>query len=454
MALKVVELRALLRARGLPVSGNKAALEARLAKQQPKDAVSAAPLARSVDAIPADPTPPPTLALPDKQSLNVASWNVAGLRALLRNERGVDSLRQLVTERRTDVLLLQETKLQESNVAEVEDNLLGVLGSAGGVWRAAWSCSTARKGYSGVATLWRTDAPALGGPAECEPLAIDPEAVADREGRTLLLSMPARNLSIVNVYTPNSGSDLSRLGYRCDEWDVRFRQALMRIQECGTQLCVGGDLNVAGEDVDFFNPRTWSEIQLGPCACTQPCSAILTHACSSVCIGCVPIDCALLADKRLARMAGTTNPNALTLTLNLIPTLIPALPLPYLTFPFLTLPYLALPLAPDEKRMARQAGTTPQERASFRSHLAPPLSLLDAFRTVHPQAKGQYTYWSQRARNRPRNRGLRLDYFLLSAGLSGAVHDVQHLHGLHGSDHCPVLFQMDLARVDGSSGAA
>mgnify|MGYP003323178994 CR=1 FL=1 len=59
----------------------------------------------------------------------------------------------------------------------------------------------------------------------------------------------------------------------------------------------------------------------------------------------------------------------------------------------------------------------PPERASFRevytgpSRGAPLLS--DAFRLVHGDARGQFTYWSQRSRARPPNRGLRLDYFLL-----------------------------------------
>ena len=70
--------------------------------------------------------------------------------------------------------------------------------------------------------------------------------------------------------------------------------------------------------------------------------------------------------------------------------------------------------------------------------------MVDAFRRVHPHASGQYTYWSQRARNRPRNRGLRLDYFLLSAGLAPALRDVQHLQQQLGSDHCPVVMELDL----------
>ena len=74
---------------------------------------------------------------------------------------------------------------------------------------------------------------------------------------------------------------------------------------------------------------------------------------------------------------------------------------------------------------------------------------VDAFRAAHPHAAGQYSYWSQRARNRPRNRGLRLDYFLLSAPLvaAEALVDVQILTGLEGSDHAPVLMTLRLDRL-------
>ena len=74
--------------------------------------------------------------------------------------------------------------------------------------------------------------------------------------------------------------------------------------------------------------------------------------------------------------------------------------------------------------------------------------LRDAFRQVHGRAAGQYTYWSQRARARPANRGLRIDYFLLASGVPpAAVVDVQHLQEMHGSDHCPILLELDLARL-------
>ena len=75
---------------------------------------------------------------------------------------------------------------------------------------------------------------------------------------------------------------------------------------------------------------------------------------------------------------------------------------------------------------------------------------------------GWYTYWSQRANNRPLNRGLRLDYFLVSSDMTapdakpqGAdpakseraarLHDCWMSDATVGvSDHAPVLFALAL----------
>lgn len=95
------------------------------------------------------------------------------------------------------------------------------------------------------------------------------------------------------------------------------------------------------------------------------------------------------------------------------------------------------------KHVAKSAGTTPQERASFGRLLEG--GWADSFRWAHPAAKGCYTYWSTRAGNRPLNRGLRLDYFVVSEGLVGSgpglrLHDAWILDQatVGASDHCPV----------------
>ena len=202
----VKELQALLRTRSLPVSGKKAVLIQRLADAgvplptEPSATASppahirsaVTPSATSVH-VPRDHTPRTVAHSADR--LRIASWNVAGLRGLLTREEGRLTLKHLTEEEGVDVLMLQETKLQEKHVAEVEPLLQQALHQPldGSEWHAAWSCSTARLGYSGVCTLWRSGqalTPLLASEVSCEPLAVDPEHEADREGRTLLLQLP------------------------------------------------------------------------------------------------------------------------------------------------------------------------------------------------------------------------------------------------------------------------
>ena len=64
----------------------------------------------------------------------------------------------------------------------------------------------------------------------------------------------------------------------------------------------------------------------------------------------------------------------------------------------------------------KTSGLTPQERASWTETLetAGNAGFVDTFRHFPPEASGWYTYWSQRAGNRPVNKGLRIDGFAAS----------------------------------------
>ena len=67
------------------------------------------------------------------------------------------------------------------------------------------------------------------------------------------------------------------------------------------------------------------------------------------------------------------------------------------------------------KHLEKSAGTTTEERNNFSKLLD--CGFVDGFRHFHPDAKGHFTYWSVRARNKPHNRGLRLDYTVVSESL-------------------------------------
>jgi exonuclease III len=70
---------------------------------------------------------------------------------------------------------------------------------------------------------------------------------------------------------------------------------------------------------------------------------------------------------------------------------------------------------------------------------------VDSFRQLHQNPTGWFTYWSQRAGNRAVNRGLRLDYFLISSDLIGNLHASYMSNSTIGvSDHAPVVLQLKL----------
>ena len=55
----------------------------------------------------------------------------------------------------------------------------------------------------------------------------------------------------------------------------------------------------------------------------------------------------------------------------------------------------------------------------------------------------KYTWWSYFRRARERNRGWRIDYFLVSRGLLPLVKDAELLNEIGGSDHCPITLELE-----------
>lgn len=88
------------------------------------------------------------------------------------------------------------------------------------------------------------------------------------------------------------------------------------------------------------------------------------------------------------------------------------------------------------KTNLRSAGFTIEERESFAENYLNS-GFIDVFRKLHPGVVG-YTYWGYRFNLRAKNKGWRLDYFLVSDELEGKIHDCYHLSHIMGSDHCPL----------------
>lgn len=319
-------------------------------------------------------------------TFTVISWNVAGLRAFVKKRP--DALMNLAKKHRADVICLQETKLQEGHLDDPKLKLREYFDEKLEGFDSHWSYSLEKKGYSGTAMFIRRrkggakkgdgkkekkqaklnfggksnssaqegDSTSMGDipVSQLVPIKVDTELglpAHDGEGRTITAEFPLFYLT--NVYVPNSGAKLDRLGYRTQQWDVDLLKKMQQLEEDGDKPVIWlGDLNVAHNEKD-----TWNE---------------------------------------------------------------------------------------GAKHLAKSAGTTPEERASFERQLG--AGYADAFRRLHPEGRGHYSYWSQRAGNREPNKGLRLDYFICSNelmedrdGKKARVRDSYILPEELGSDHCPIV---------------
>ncbi len=89
----------------------------------------------------------------------------------------------------------------------------------------------------------------------------------------------------------------------------------------------------------------------------------------------------------------------------------------------------------------QSAGFTDEERAKMTELLSS--GFLDTFRHLYPDRKDAYSWWSYFGGARERNVGWRLDYFLASARLAPRVHEAAILSDVFGSDHCPVVLELE-----------
>jgi len=96
----------------------------------------------------------------------------------------------------------------------------------------------------------------------------------------------------------------------------------------------------------------------------------------------------------------------------------------------------------NPKSNAKTTGFLPHERAFLDEMIEK--GFVDVFRHFHPGKPEQYTWWTYRGDCRERNIGWRLDYFFSTQGLLPQVKKVEHQTHVEGSDHCPILLDLDL----------
>ncbi|MBI4435139.1 exodeoxyribonuclease III [Candidatus Uhrbacteria bacterium] len=170
--------------------------------------------------------------------MKLISWNVNGLRAVVRKGTFIPFVRQ----HDPAILCLQETKANRGQ-AEID------LPQYEEIWNSA-----EKPGYAGTAIFTKV-----------KPLAItydlpnaDPKKFEDGFGQPLkegrVITMEFKDFFLVNVYTPNAKRDLARLKFRHTTWDPAFLEHLKELeQKKPVVLC--GDLNVAHKEIDLARPK-------------------------------------------------------------------------------------------------------------------------------------------------------------------------------------------------------
>ena len=155
------------------------------------------------------------------------SWNVNGFRACLNKGFG-----DFFKSEDADFFSIQESKMQPDQATFDAEG-----------YHQYWY-SAEKKGYSGTAVFTKHE------PISVKfGLGIDEH---DHEGRAITLEY--ENFYLLNVYTPNSQRELTRLDYRMT-WEDALRNYMIELDKVKPVIYCG-DLNVAHEEIDLKNPKT------------------------------------------------------------------------------------------------------------------------------------------------------------------------------------------------------
>ena len=96
----------------------------------------------------------------------------------------------------------------------------------------------------------------------------------------------------------------------------------------------------------------------------------------------------------------------------------------------------------NPKTNRKNAGFSDQEREKMTTLLSS--GFTDTFRYLYPDVTGAYSWWSYRFHARQNNAGWRIDYFIVSDRLRDKIRRAEILSDVEGSDHCPVLLDIEL----------
>ena len=164
-------------------------------------------------------------------SLKLVSWNVNGIRAVSKK----DEFWQWFKQTDADIINFQEVRATENDIPKKLKNVEGF---------SSYYNEAEKKGYSGVATLSKTETLKVEKGLGIEEL--------DSEGRVLKITYP--DFILYNIYFPNSGMNAKRLDFKVDFCNALLDE-LVELKNEGKNLIITGDYNIAHNPIDVYNPK-------------------------------------------------------------------------------------------------------------------------------------------------------------------------------------------------------
>ena len=169
--------------------------------------------------------------------MRIIGWNINGARGksmnLLDNKKfnTNSDLAKCIEKYKPDTVCFGETKCQDCNISMFKELPFKYQ---------TWTCSRARKGYSGVCIMSHLEFIDHGS------LSLDDN---DIEGRSKIVEFP--ECILVYVYTPNSGTKGDYRKY----WDSVVLEYLKKMNKSEKMIIYCGDLNVVHTENDIYDKR-------------------------------------------------------------------------------------------------------------------------------------------------------------------------------------------------------
>lgn len=396
-------------------------------------------------------------------TFKILSWNVNGIRAVLKKDP--DTFVKLVKQYDADMLCLQETKIQEIHVKDLEDSVL-----PGGGYTSYWSCSTSKKGYAGTVVFVRDRGGERAKADKDENTSTEAEATATatadtkKKKQTSLQSFfgkkppkkkatkatttaekeTTKDTSTTTATDTTSDFDFDysqfipstvSYGLGKEKHDTEGRMVtldfpLFSITNVYTpnssEKLVRIDYRTQEWDEDFvkFHYDKWKNNDNDDKDKNNNKSrGVIWLGDLNVAHG--KMDMWNYGAKHLEKTPGCTERERISFQEQL--------------------DYKSNDVD-DEDKDSDQVEEEDEE-----PKCTPGSTFIDAFRHFHPDKWGHYSWWSVRAGNRPVNKGLRLDYFICSKNMfeedqKVTVRDSYILPDQMGSDHCPIVLELEVKK--------